>query len=103
MKSMFADFALLVGRHGLPRSSRERALKPFILVLLLLAAGLAATTLARRGEYAPYGNQESERQIDQAGSSLCDRFQFASATEQANECKAALADLRRRHESALLH
>jgi hypothetical protein len=85
------------------RSARVRAIKPFVLVPLALAGVIAAAILPRLTGYAPYGQRAIEQQIDQEDSMLCGKFALPPGTGSHSECKAALADLRHRHELLLLY
>jgi hypothetical protein len=86
-----------------PQSARVRALKPMVLVSLALAGVIAAAILPRLIGYAPYGQRAIEQQIDQEDSVLCGKFEMPQGTGRHSDCKAALADLRHRHELLLLY
>jgi hypothetical protein len=84
-------------------AARARTWKPLVLVPLFAAAAIAGAAVPWLVGYDPYGRLVSGRQVDRDDRSLCETFEFPSGTRQADQCKAALADLRRQYERQLLH
>jgi hypothetical protein len=84
-------------------SVRAGALKPLVLVSLLIVLAIAGTTLPSLVGYSAYGQQAIDQQIDREDGALCEKFGFAPGAGQNGKCKADLADLRRRHELLLMH
>jgi len=76
-------------------------LRPSLLVSVLVVVAIAGAVLPRLIGYGPYGHEAIERQIEREDGSLCAKYGMVPGTERGNECKAALADLRRQHELLL--
>ncbi len=77
--------------------------KPLVVVPVFVALAIAGAALPKLLGLQPYGQQAIDRQIEREDGSLCQKLGFAPGGEQNNECKTALADLRRRHEQLLLY
>ena len=87
-------------------SSRPRlawALKPAALVPLFVAAAIAAAAVSWVHSYTPNGKQAIDQQIDREDGALCAKFRITRGAHPNSECRAALVDLRRRHELMLLY
>ena len=74
------------------------ARKPSVLVPLFVAAAIAGAAVPWLLSYTPYGQQAIDQQIDREDGALCAKFGFARGANPHSDCKAALVDLRRRHE-----
>jgi hypothetical protein len=77
--------------------------KPLLVLPLFVALAIAGAALPRLLGLHYYGQQAIDRQIDREDSSLCERFGFAPGGKQNDDCKTALADLRRQHEALRLY
>jgi hypothetical protein len=75
--------------------------KPSVLIPLAVVVAIAAAAAPVLLGYAPYGQQAIDQQIDREDGALCAKFGFPAGANQFSDCKAALADLRHRHEALM--
>jgi hypothetical protein len=73
---------------------------PFVVVPVAMATVALVVLLSYVAGPVP-GEQEIAAQIEREDSSLCGKLGFAVGTRQGGECRADLADLRRRHEKII--
>jgi hypothetical protein len=79
------------------------AMRPVVLVPILVACTIVGLALPSLVGYSPYGRQAINQQTEREDGTLCAKFGFSAGSRQASDCKIDLADLRRRHERLLLN
>jgi hypothetical protein len=79
------------------------ARKPSVLVPLFIAGAIAAAATPWLLSHTPNDKQAMAPQIDREDGALCAKFGFTRGANPNSDCKAALVDLRRRHELLLLY
>jgi hypothetical protein len=75
--------------------------KPVVVVPLFVIGVIALATLPSLLGNVPYGQQAIQQQIAREDGTLCEKFGFTADSSQHADCKAALMDLRNRHELLL--
>ena len=79
------------------------ARKPSVLIALVVAVVVAGAVVPWLLSYTSHGQRTIDQQIDPEDGALCAKFGFAPGPDSPSDCKAALADLRRRQTQLLLY